>query len=216
VAVQRAGWWDGAPYLAVEYVPHGSLSAKVAGRAYPVREALCLVEQLAEIVSYLHRQGVVHGNLKPSNVLLAADGIPRLTDFSLTGGLFQGPLPADDSEPAGLGYLPPELVRDMGAEPRPYTDVYGLGMILYELLAGRPAFASDTARATLEQVRSQEPVPPSRLNPEVTPHLDSFCLRCLRKNPWRRYSRVYDLLRGLRSFQDNREGRHGPAGRQTP
>jgi serine/threonine protein kinase len=210
VPIHRAGWWDDAPYLAVEYVPHGSLAAKLTGQPYPVRPALRLVEQLAEIVRYLHRQGVVHGNLKPSNVLFAADGIPRLVDSRPSGGLFQGPLPADDSERPGLGYLAPELVRDLGAEPRPYTDIYGLGTILYELLTGRPVFAGSTARDTLDQVRAQEPVPPSRLNSDVTPHLEACCLRCLRKNPWRRYYRVYDLLIRLRAFQEDPQGRAVP------
>jgi eukaryotic-like serine/threonine-protein kinase len=199
----------------VEYVPHGRLSARLAGRPYPVREALRLVEQLAEVVSYIHRQGVVHGNLKPSNVLLAADGIPRVTDFRPTGGLFQGPLPADDAEAAGLGCLPPEVVRDPGAEPRPYTDTYGLGLILYELLTGRPAFAGATARETLEQVRSQDPLPPSRLNPQVPPPLEAFCLHCLRKDPWRRYSRAYDLFTRLQYFRDNPEGSAVPGGRRS-
>jgi serine/threonine protein kinase len=222
VPVHQAGWWDGAPYLAVEYVPHGSLAATLAGQPHPVHQALRLVEQLAEVVSYLHRQGVVHGNLKPGNVLLAADGAPRVVDFRPTGGLSVASLslagdgsgvrglPADDSAPAGLGYLAPELVRDPGGEPRPYTDIYGLGLILYELLTGRPPFAGATARETLEQVRAQDPVPPSRLNPEVTPPLEAFCLRCLRKNPWRRYYRAYDVLRQLRYFQDHPEGRARP------
>jgi eukaryotic-like serine/threonine-protein kinase len=215
VGVHRAGWWDGAPYLALEYVPHGSLAAKLTGRPSAVLPALRLVEQLAEVVAYLHRQGVVHGNLKPSNVLLAADGIPRVTDFHLSGGLFQGPLPADDQEPAGLAYLAPELVRDPGAEPRPYTDIYGLGVILYELLTGRPPFAGATAREVLEHVRSQDPVPPGRLNPEVTPHLEQFCLRCLRKNPWRRYVRAYGLLMVLRGLMDDAEGRSVPGQRRS-
>jgi serine/threonine protein kinase len=203
VPVHRAGWWDDAPYLAVEHIPHGSLSAKLADQPYPVRQALRLVEQLAEIVSYLHRQGVVHGNLKPTNVLLAADGIPRIVDFHPTGGLFLGPLPEASSEVAGLGYLAPELVRNPGAEPRPYTDIYGLGTILYELLTDRPPFAATSARDALEQVRSQDPVPPSHFRAEVTPHLEAVCLRCLRKNPWRRYSRAYDLVRRLRHLQDD-------------
>jgi serine/threonine protein kinase len=173
-----------------------------------VGEALRLVEQLGEIVSYLHRQGVVHGNLKPSNVLLAADGIPRVVDFRSTGGLFLGSLPADESNLLGLGYLTPELVANPGAEPRPYTDVYGLGVILYELLAGRPPFMAETALALLEQVRSEDPVPPSRFNAAVTPHLDALCLRCLRKNPWQRYERAYDLVTRLRHYQDNPEERH--------
>jgi serine/threonine protein kinase len=214
VRAQRAGWWDGAPYLDMEYVPHGSLADRLAGRPYPVREALRLVEQLVEVVSYLHRQGVVHGNLKPSNVLLAADGIPRVTDLRPTGGLFKGPLPVEGAAPAGLGYLAPEVVRDPGAEPRPYTDVYGLGTILYELLTGRPPFAAATAPETLEQVGTQDPDPPSRLNPQVTPQLEAFCLRCLRKNPWRRFSRAYDLSTRLRSFQDNPGGPSGPGARR--
>jgi eukaryotic-like serine/threonine-protein kinase len=205
VPVQRTGWWDGAPYLAMEYAQHGSLADRLTGRAQPVRETLRLVEQLAEIVSYLHRQGVVHGNLKPGNVLFAADGIPRLSDFRPTSGLFQGPLPADDSPPTGLAYLPPEVIREPGAEPRPYTDIYGLGVILYELLTGRPPFAGKTARETLEQVCSQDPVPPSRRNKYVTPRLEAFCLRCLHKDRWQRYPRAHDVVTRLRNFQDNPE-----------
>jgi eukaryotic-like serine/threonine-protein kinase len=211
VSVQRGGWWHGRAYLAVEHVAHGSLAAKLSGPISAPRrrdklgvaEALRLVEQLAEIVSYVHRQGIVHGNLKPSNVLFAADGIPRVADFRLTSSLFRGPVPADDRELAGLGYLAPELVRNPSAEPRPHTDVYGLGAILYELLAGRPPFAGATAQETLEQVRSQDPVAPSRFNSGVTPHLEAFCLRCLKKNPWRRYPRAYDLQTRLRYFHEN-------------
>jgi serine/threonine protein kinase len=216
VPVHRAGWWDGSPYLVTEYVPHGSLAARLDGRPHPVRQALRLVEQLAEVVCYLHRQGVSHGNLKPSNVLLAADGIPRVADFRLTGGLSQGPLPADDHDPAGLGYLPPEFVRDPAAEPRPYTDVYGLGVILYELLTGRPPFAGATAREMLDEVLYRDPAPPSAHNPEVMPALDAVCLRCLRKNPWKRYVRAYDLITRLRRFQEEMDGRGGQGQRRPP
>jgi serine/threonine protein kinase len=207
VPVHHAGWWDDAPYLALEYVPQGSLAAKLTGRPYPVLQALGLVEQLAEIVGYLHRQGVVHGNLKPSNVLLAAKGIPRLADFRLTGGLFHGPLPSDEQEPVGLGYLAPEFVRDSSVEARPNTDIYGLGLILYELLTGRPAFDGASAQEVLDQVSSQEPVPPSRFNSEVSSSLEKVCLRCLHKNPWRRYSRAYDLSRRMRHFVEKSGGR---------
>jgi serine/threonine protein kinase len=210
VPVQRSGWWDGSPYVAMEYVAHGSLAAELSGRPYSLSAALRLAEQLAEVVCYIHRQGVVHGNLKPSNVLLAANGIPRVVDFRLTGGLFQGPLPADDAESAGLGYMPPELTLEPSAELRPYTDIYGLGVILYELLTGRPPFAGATAREMLEQVRAHDPMPPARLNAAVTPALEAVCLRCLRKNPWRRYSRAYDVLTRLRSFQDELGSRPEP------
>jgi serine/threonine protein kinase len=206
VPVHRAGWLDGAPYLAAEYVPQGSLADRLAGRSYPVPQALRLVEQLAEVVRYLHRQGVVHANLKPSNVLLAADGIPRVVDFRATACLPHGPQPADDAEPTGLGYVAPELVRDPGAEPRPYTDIYGLGLILYELLTGRPPFSAATARETLDRVRAAQPPPPSSFNAAVTPSVERCCLRCLHKDPWRRYHRAYDLVARLRRLQDETGG----------
>jgi serine/threonine protein kinase len=192
--------------VVLDYLPQGSLAGRLTGLPYRINQALQLTEQLTELVNYLHRQGVVHGNLKPSNVLLAADGIPRVIDFRRTGGLFQGRLPADDDEPAGLGYVAPELLTEEAAEPRPYTDIYGLGLILYELLAGRPPFSGGTACEAIEQVRSQDPAPPSQHNPEATPQLDAVCLRCLRKNPWRRYYRVYDLLTRLRYLRDNPGG----------
>jgi serine/threonine protein kinase len=210
-------------------VPHGSLAAKLSGERGSIRQALRLVEQLTEIIAYVHRQGVVHGNLKPSNVLLAANGIPRLVDFHATGGLFQGrerarpdDWPAHDTDPISVGYLAPELLREPGTQPRPYTDIYGLGLILYELLTGRPPFPGANAREVREQVCGQDPVSPSQLNADVTPHLDAVCLRCLRKNPWGRYSRTYDLLTQLRALQEDPAGRtapgkraaHRPAGRE--
>ncbi len=200
--IQQAGWWDDAPYLVLEYLPQGSLGGALAGKPYGVREALRMLEQLAEIVAYLHRQGIVHGNLKPSNVLLAADGIPRVADFRLAGGLCRTSLPADDN-PAGLGYLAPELVRDPGAEVRFYTDIYGLGLILYELLTGQPPFGESSAQATLAQVQSQEPVPPSHRNSAIPPPVDTFCLRCLHKNPWRRYARAFDVVTLARNLREH-------------
>jgi eukaryotic-like serine/threonine-protein kinase len=203
VPVQRAGWLGDAAYLAMEFVPHGTLAAKLAGERCAIREAVGLVEQLAEIVAYLHRQGVVHGNLKPSNVLLAADGIPRLADFRLSGGWYQGPLPLGAEQATGLGYLAPEYLRNAASEPRPYTDIYGLGLILYELLTGRPAVAASSAFETLERVRNEEPLPPSSCNSAVSPYLDWICMKCLRKNPWQRFARAFGLLRHLRQAKDD-------------
>ncbi len=197
VPVQRSGWWDGAPFLVMEYAPHGSLAAKIADKPIPLPQALDLMSQLAETVSYLHRQGVIHGNLKPSNVLLAADDIPRVADFRAAGGLFLGSRPADAVASLGFGYLTPETTLNPACEPRFYTDVYGLGLILYELLAGQPLFSGDNAEATLEQVRSQSPAPLASINNKVTPQIEATCFRCLQKNPWMRYARAYDLYMRL-------------------
>jgi serine/threonine protein kinase len=210
-AVHRAGWWDGAGYVVTDFVPQGSLSVSVPGTMRGVTASVQLVAQLTELVCYLHRQGVVHGNLKPSNVLLAADGIPRIGDLRLTGGLFIAAWP-QETDPIftrGVSYVAPETLADPHAEPRPYTDIYGLGLILYELLAGRPPFASAAADLT-EQIRAHEPPPPSAFNSAVPPPLDAVTLRCLRKNPWRRYYRVYDLLTRLRYLLDDPRGELPP------
>ena len=201
----HAGWWDESPYLVTEYVATGSLAAALRGRPHPVPKALRLLVQLGEVVCYLHRQGVVHGNLKPTNVLLAAGGIPRLCDL--------GAVRADDA--AGLAYAAPECVHDPSAEPRPHTDVYGLGVILYELMTGRPPFAGATAREVLDEVLYRDAAPPSGFNSEVMPALDTVCLRCLRKNPWRRFVRAYDLLIVLRELMDDAEGRAAPGPRRS-
>src|SRR5262249_37753692 len=124
VSVQRGGWWHGMAYVAVENVAHGSLATRLSPQTsarrkrekIEVAEALRLVEQLAEIVSYIHRQGLVHGNLKPSNVLFAADGIPRVADFRLTSSPPQGSIATDDAELGSVVYVAPEIVRDPSAD----------------------------------------------------------------------------------------------------
>jgi serine/threonine protein kinase len=198
--IQHAGWWDDSPYFVMEYAPAGSLADSLRVRPFPVREAVNLVERLAEIVAYLHRQGVVHGNLKPSNVLLAANGIPRLVDLHPTSSVLQS---LADCPSAVLAYLAPEQLEDFAADPRPYTDIYGLGLILYELLTGRKAFSGASPDDVRRQVLSHDPAPPSTLNSKSPPALDALCLRCLRKNPWRRFERVFDLLKWLRTLKDS-------------
>ena len=211
VAVQHAGWCDEAPYLVMEHVPHGSLADRLAGRSLKIGEALRLVEQVAEVIGYLHRQGVVHANLKPSNVLFAAGDILRVTDLRPTSGLHLAALPTDGADPAGLGYVAPELIANRGADPRFHADVYGLGLILYELLTGRAPFAAPTARETLELVQSQEPIPMSQLNAAIPLPLQSFCMRCLAKNPWRRFARVHDVAMILGRFRKEGEADAHPA-----
>lgn len=190
VRVLGGGWWDGAAFVVSEFVPAGNLAASVGGRPQPVAEAVKVVSGLADLVGYVHRQGVAHGNLKPANVLLAGDGIPRITDFRDT----LGPLALSES-------VAPELLADPTADARPHTDVYGLGLILYELLAGRPPF--DPASPDLrDDVLNRDPPPPSAFNQHVPHPLDSITLRCLRKNPWARYPRAFDLFTRLRWVLD--------------
>lgn len=197
----EAGWWEGTPFLAMEFAPQGSLADALATQRYSVKAALRLVEQLAEVVCYLHRQGITHGNLKPSNILIAADGIPRVADLHPFNGLSFGTVTTDEQSQSGMVYRAPERLDQPTAEPGPFLDIYGLGAILYELLTGKPPFAGTTSGELSEQIRSTDPPSPMSLNRKVSPAVDALCMRCLRKTPWQRFSRVYDLLTRLRDLQ---------------
>jgi len=204
VQIYEIGRHDGWFFLALEFVPGGSLANHLAGAPQAPDYAAGLVETLAQTMHYAHTQGVVHRDLKPANVLLAADGTPRITDFGLaklldgqanqtrTGSVFGTP-----------SYMAPEQAAgqsDVGAA----ADVYALGAILYEALTGRPPFRADTPLNTLHQVMADDPVPPDRLQPGVPPDLATICLQCLHKEPHRRYHSAQALAADLRRFL-NRE-----------
>ena len=149
-----------------------------------------------------HRLGVVHRDLKPANVLLAADGTPKITDFGLAKMLdSESGLTRTDLILGSPSYMAPEQAEGHAREAGPAVDVYALGTILYELLTGRPPFRGATALETLEQVKGSDPVPPSRLVPKLPRDIETICLKCLPKEPTRRYEGASALAEDLRRFQ---------------
>ena len=200
VTIHEVGEFDGQPFFAMELVAGPSLSELVRTQPLPPPRAARYVRLVAEAIAHAHAAGVLHRDLKPSNVLLDADDQPRVTDFGLAKQLDS----ATDLTRAGdlLGspsYLAPEQVA--GAPATAASDLYSLGAILYELLTARPPFAADSVAATLQQVVQAEPVPPSRLNSRVPRDLETICLKCLRKEPARRYGRAADLSADLARFE---------------
>ena len=148
-----------------------------------------------------HRLGIVHRDLKPANVLLAADGTPKVTDFGLAKSLgTDSGLTATDSIMGSPGYMAPEQAEGQAKQVGPLADVYALGAILYELLTGRPPFRGATILETLEQVKTTEPVPPSRLVPGLPRDVETIALKCLQKEPGRRYESAAALADDLRRF----------------
>jgi eukaryotic-like serine/threonine-protein kinase len=210
VGIHHIGDADGLPFLELEYVGCGSLDQQLDGTPWPAIRAARLAEQVALGIAEAHRQGIVHRDLKPSNVLLAADGTPKVGDFGLAKMLDSASgLTRIESVMGSPSYMAPEQALGHAREAGPAVDVYAVGAILYELLTGRPPFRGTTALETLEQVKSTEPVPPSRLMLGVPRDIETVCLKCLQKEPGKRYTTALALADDLRRFQDGRSWRGG-------
>jgi WD40 repeat protein/tetratricopeptide (TPR) repeat protein/predicted Ser/Thr protein kinase len=210
------GQHDDLPFFTLEFVPGGSLAdlLRRSGSPAPLPppHAARLVEQLARAAHYAHERGIIHRDLKPANVLLAEDGTPKIADFGLAKQADQGSgLTASGAILGTPSYMAPEQAsgKHVGAA----ADVYALGAILYECLAGRPPFLAATTADTLVQVRSQEPAPVRQLNRAVPPDLETICLKCLQKEPARRYASAADLADDLRRFQAGEPILAWPVGR---
>jgi serine/threonine-protein kinase len=214
VQVYDVGDLDGRPYFTMEYVEGGSLAQKIAGTPQSPVHAAALVATLAEAIQVAHQSGIVHRDLKPGNILLTADGRPKISDFGLARRLEGAAGLTQSGAPVGTpSYMAPEQAEGKSRDVGPAADTYALGAILYELLTGRPPFRAETAAETLRQVVSQDPVPPSRLNAAVPRDLETICLKCLHKEPPRRYASAAALAEDLQRYGRGEPIAARPAGR---
>ncbi len=202
VKVLAVGECDRGPYFVMELVEGKSLEDVIRrGPIDPARAAAWLVP-VAEAIHYAHEKGIIHRDLKPANVMIGADGRPRVMDFGMAKILRQSGIAGVSSTSQGtiLGtpsYMPPEQAGD--GEPGPYSDVYGLGAVLYALLTGRPPFDEGDFLATVLKVRSPEmPAAVRSLRPDVPDILESICHKCLAKRPADRFAAARELAEALR------------------
>jgi WD40 repeat protein len=188
VPIYEVGQYDGQHYFSMGYVEGQSLSQRLADGPLPPREAAGLMIKVAEAIEYAHCKGVIHRDLKPGNILLDSQGHPRVTDFGFAKKLqFDSGLTGSGQIMGTPSYMPPEQAGGSRGEVGPAADVYSLGATLYALLTGRPPFQAATAMDTVLQVLGDEPVAPGRLNPSIPRDLETVCLKCLEKEPARRY-----------------------------
>jgi WD40 repeat protein len=224
VEIHDFGTHEGLPFFALEYCAGGSLASKLAGTPLAPQEAAHLVEQLALAMQAAHERGIIHRDLKPANVLLEGGAVvssecsedtgdhhspfttyhspltPKITDFGLARRVEGSSGLTETGAVMGTpSYMAPEQAegkKDVGVA----VDVYALGAILYECLTGRPPFRAATAFETMMQVRSDEPVRPRQLNPALPHDLETICLKCLSKEPHKRYASALALALDLRHF----------------
>jgi eukaryotic-like serine/threonine-protein kinase len=230
VQIYDVGEWRGRPFFSFEYVDGGSLADFLRGTPQPPRSSSEMVEALARAIHVAHENGIIHRDLKPANVLLAGVTrevsqptaahetwprpastvphiVPKITDFGVAKQMDKHSLATATGAILGTpNYMAPE--QAWGSDRRrpigPAADVYALGAILYEMLTGRPPFLGETPLDTLQQVVTQEPVAPTRLQPKIPKDIETICLKCLQKEPARRYVTAEALAEDLRRFLEDR------------
>lgn len=217
VAIHEVGAWHGQPYIVFDYVPGRSLAQHITENrgleAPDFSQAAIWARAIADALQTAHDQGILHRDVKPSNILIDERGEPRLTDFGLAKRFDAESMPSVSGQVVGSpSYMPPEQAERGRGKVSRQSDVYGLGATLYHLLTGRAPFTGDSAAEVLHQVLSVEPVSPRLLDPRVPADLATICAKCLEKDPRRRYSSARAVADELGRFLEGRPTLARPVG----
>jgi WD40 repeat protein/tRNA A-37 threonylcarbamoyl transferase component Bud32/tetratricopeptide (TPR) repeat protein len=203
VPIYEVDEFDGRHFFSMAFIDGQSLAQRTNLGPLPPREAAQLMKQVADAVHFAHEHGVIHRDLKPRNILLTADGQPKVTDFGLAKRVGDGSDLTVSGQAIGTpGYMPPEQAAGRLTQIGPKSDVYSLGGVLYCLLTGRPPFQSSSIVETIKQAIETPPVPPRLLNRSVDRDLETICLKCLEKDPAHRYASAAELADELQRFLD--------------
>jgi len=205
VPVYDVGECNGLHYFSMGFVDGPNLEMKAREQILSCREAAAICRDLAEALEYAHQNGVIHRDVKPHNVLIGPDGKPRLMDFGLAKLIDANQDLTGTGQVMGTAaYMAPEQARGLRTVVEPTVDVYSLGATLYRCVTGRPPFQASTTIEVLRQLNEDEPVSPRRLNQEVDIEIETLCLKCLEKDPSRRFQSAGELAAELNRYL-NRE-----------
>jgi WD40 repeat protein/serine/threonine protein kinase len=189
-------------FFSMRFIEGGTLTARISDpkSLLPSRAAATLLVKVCRAVHFAHQRGILHRDLKPGNVLLDANGEPHVSDFGLPKCQGANRVTSTGAMLGSPSYMAPEQASGKPSQVTIAADVYSLGAILYEMLTGRPPFNADTPLATLRQVVEHEPTRPSTINLHADPDLETICLKCLEKEPPRRYSSAQSLAEDLQRW----------------
>lgn len=211
VQVHQVDEVNGVPFLVMEYVEGGSLAEKLRSGPLPVEKSVELATSIADAVEHAHEKGIVHRDIKPGNILLDRDGVPRVCDFGLARKLDAEHSLHQTGDVLGTpAYMPPEQARGENADER--SDVYSIGAVLYESLCGRSPFQAAHPWEILYQVTTIDPIPLKQLNPAIPVELETICQKCLEKNPDRRYQAAAELAAELKRYTEGKPIHARPVG----
>ena len=205
VPVYEVGEHDGQRYFSMKLVEGGNLADQLSTMKNDPRTAATLLAETAEAVHHAHMRGILHRDLKPANILIDAEGHPHVTDFGLAKRV-EGDIEMTQSG-AILGtpaYMSPEQAVGRRGSITTASDVYGLGAVLYALLAGKAPFGGDSVMDTLDAVRNRPPESPRKFNANTPRDLETICLKCLEKDPRRRYASAHELADDLNNWLESR------------
>jgi serine/threonine protein kinase len=213
VQLYEVGEHEGRPFFSLEFCEGGTLDRQLKHEPISAERAARIVETLARAIHYAHERGVVHRDLKPANVLLDGTGNPKIADFGLAKRLDDDQGHTQTGEIMGTpDFMAPEQAAGRTKEIGPWTDIYALGAILYDMLTGRPPFQAPSVLEALELVRTQEPVPPGRLRLKLSRDLETICLKCLQKEPPKRYATALAMADDLKSYLQGEPIKARPVG----
>ena len=198
VPIYEIGERDGSCYFSMKFVEGGQLDALLGGKPMPARQAAELLVKIARTVQFAHEHGILHRDIKPGNILLDKRDEPHLTDFGLARLIEEQSTVTNSFDVLGTpSYMAPEQAAGRVKELTAATDVYALGAVFYQMLAGQPPFAGGTTYETIRMVLETEPRNPRLWNPKIDTDLATICLKCLEKDPQRRYPSALGLAQDL-------------------